>query len=175
VTLNVLDAFVTGSYVLVIPLLLVERSIDLTTIGVVFSALPLAFFVSRMLFASVADSIGLGKIFHVNALGNLASVVLYAVSSSPASYALAKGAQGVKDASLWAVNRNAAYWIAGSKNPYIVNTIEFARALTLALGAVVSGFLLASVGFQWTFIVLAILSALILIPARTLNFGQEKK
>ena len=115
---NVLDAFLTGAYTLAIPLLLLERKVDVAVIGVVFAALPLTYMMSRTLFASLADRIGHGKFFNANALSNLATVVSYALSSSPISYGFAKGMQGVKDASLWAVNRSAAYTIAGHENPY---------------------------------------------------------
>lgn len=59
VAVNVLDAFIGGAYMLTISLLLVERKIDIATIGVVFSAFPVAFAVCRMLFASAADTVGL--------------------------------------------------------------------------------------------------------------------
>ena len=73
-TLNVLDAFISGAYTLVIPLLLVERGIDVATIGVVFSIYPLALLLSRLLFASAADATGLGRFFNMTAVGNVASV-----------------------------------------------------------------------------------------------------
>jgi MFS family permease len=176
VALNILDAFITGSYMLTIPLLLVERNIDLTTIGVIFSAFPLVFLACRMLFASAADSVGLKKFFNLNALGNLASAVLYAISSSPFSYAIAKAAQGVKEGSLWAVNRNAAYEITSSEKPQMVtSTVLFVRALAIAVGAVISGFLIFWTGFHGVFVLLAIISVLILVPARILNIGQHRK
>lgn len=173
-TLNVLDAFVIGAYMMAVPLLLIERNIELTTIGVVFSILPLVY-MTRILFASAADSIGYGRFFRMSTVANLASVVLYGLSSSSVMYSLAKGAEGVRDASLWAVNRNAAYEIAGSSSPHTVVTISFVRALALAIGAIVSGFLLSWLGFQGIFIMLAILSALSFIPARMLTVGPRSK
>jgi len=161
---------------LTIPLLLVKRNIDLTTIGIVFSAFPIVFMVCRIFFASAADSVGLKKFFSVNAIGTLASVILYAMSSSPLLYALAKAAQGVEEGSLWAVNRNAAYEITSSENPQMVtSTLLFVRAIAIAVGAVISGFLISWVGFEWMFAVLAVISVLILIPARVLDIGQKKK
>jgi len=174
--LNVLDAFILGAYTLTIPLLLVERNVNIATIGIVFSAFPIVFLVTRMLFASAADSIGLRKFFSLNALGNLASGILYAISSSPFSYAIAKAAQGVKESSLWAVNRNAAYEIASNENPAMVtSTIIFVRSLAIAVGAVVSGFLIFWAGFQSVFMLLAVVSALIFVPARLLDIGHQKK
>jgi MFS family permease len=174
--LNVLDAFISGAYMITIPLLLVERNIDLTTIGVIFSAFPVVFVVSRILFASAADSIGLRIFFRMSALGNLVSIALYGISSSPFSYSVAKGAQGIKEASLWAVNRNAAYEITKSEHPEMVtSTILFIRALAMAVGSIVSGFLISWVGFHWLFALLAVISVLIFIPARKLDIGQKKK
>jgi len=63
VALNVLDAFIQGVYTWAIPLLLVERSISLTGVGVVFSIYGIVFPVSRMLLASAADGIGLKRVF----------------------------------------------------------------------------------------------------------------
>jgi MFS family permease len=166
---NVLDAFLTGAYTLAIPLLLLERKVDVAVIGVVFAAMPLTFMMSRTLFASLADRIGHGKIFNASALSSLATVVSYALSSSPISYGFAKSMQGVKDASLWAVNRNAAYTIAGHENPYVITTIDFVRGLAIASGAFVSGFLISEIGFQGLFVVLAITSALMFIPSRRLS------
>ena len=173
ITLNFLDAYVTGAYSLVVPLLLLERRIDLTTIGIIFSVLPLAYMLSRTLLASAADSIGFGKIFNVNALANLASVTLYAVSVTPVSYAFAKGTQGVKEASIWAVNRNAAYAITGREDPRKAAMVDFVRALALAAGTIVSGFLILFVGFQGIFFSLAVFSVLIFVPARM--FKTETK
>lgn len=100
VAVNVLDAFICGAYTLTIPLLLVEHKIDIATIGVVFSAFPVTCVACRMLFASTADTVGLRKFFNLNALGSLASVVLYAISSSLSLLAVAKATQGTKESSL---------------------------------------------------------------------------
>ena len=169
IEVNVLDAFLTGAYTLAIPLLLLERKIDVAVIGVVFAALPLTYMISRTLFASLADRIGHGKIFNANAASNLATVVSYALSSSPTSYGFAKSMQGVKDASLWAVNRNAAYTIAGNENPYVITTIDFIRGMAIASGAFVSGLLISEIGFNGLFIVLAIASVLMFIPSRRIS------
>lgn len=172
---NLLDAFIAGAYTLMIPLLLVERNMNITTIGLVFSVLPLIFVVSRLFFAASADSLGFRKFFNLNAAGNFVSVVLYSLSSSSTSYALARGVQGVKEASLWAVNRNAAYEIAGDQNADVASRIIFVRALPLALGAIASGFLIFWVGFTPVFIILAFLSVLIFVPASMLRIGGKEK
>jgi len=53
-----LNYFVSGGLALLIPLLLMERDVNLAEIGVVISVLPLVFLVRRLLFAALADHIG---------------------------------------------------------------------------------------------------------------------
>jgi predicted MFS family arabinose efflux permease len=176
VAINTLDAFILGGSTLAIPLLLVERNIDLAMIGVVFSIAPIVFSISRMLFASAADNVGLKKFFSLNAVTNLTSMVLYSISTSPILYTVARATQGVKEASLWAVNRNAAYEMSHNGNPHVAaSTIVFVRALAIAAGAVFCGFLIFTTGFLGVFALLAVLSALILVPARRLDIGEQKR
>jgi MFS family permease len=175
IAINVLDAFIQGVYGWIIPVMLVERNLDLTTIGIVFSAYPIVFLTSRLLFASVADIIGLKKIFQINALGSIASVLLYATSLSPLSYATAKASQSIKDSSLWAVNRNATYEIASNGNPQMAAaTILFIRALAIAIGAIVSSLLVFWVGFQGVFILLAALALFMFVPASRLDINPQR-
>ncbi len=175
IAINVLDAFIHGVYMWTIPLLLVERNISLTGVGVVFSIYAISFAVTRLLFASVAESVGLKRIFQFNALGSLASVVLYTSSSSYFSYSAGKAAQAIKDSSLWAVNRNAAYQIARNVNPQMaVAMILFIRALAVCLGAIVSSILLAHIGFEGLFAFIAILSVLMFVPASRLDVSLQR-
>ncbi|MEM2964912.1 MAG: MFS transporter, partial [Candidatus Bathyarchaeia archaeon] len=174
--INILDAFVTGAYTLAVPLLMVKRNISLTGIGLVFSAFPIAFLTCRMLFSSAADSIGFRKFFNLNAAGNLASALLYAASSSPPSFAVAKAAQGMKEAALWAVNRSAVYEAAENQSPAMASsTILFIRGLSTAVGALSAGFMISQMNFEHVFLTLTALSALIFLPARTSNIGQREK
>jgi len=102
-------------------------------------------------------------------------VIFYGCSSSPFSYSAAKAAQGIKDGSLWAVNRNAAYEITSNSSPQMAaSMILFVRALAISLGAVVSGILLPLMDFQGIFALLAILSVIMFVPASRLDVGLRR-
>jgi MFS family permease len=73
IILNVFDAFISGAYMLIIPLLLIKRNISLSIIGFIFSIFPVVFLVSRLIFASAAEKVGYKKFFNINALGNFSS------------------------------------------------------------------------------------------------------
>ncbi|MBS7657541.1 MAG: MFS transporter [Candidatus Bathyarchaeia archaeon] len=176
IMLNVFDAFISGAYMLIIPLLLIERNISLSTIGFIFSIFPVVFLISRLIFASAADVIGFKKFFNINGLGNFTSAIFYAISSSPFLYSVAKGLQGLKESSLWAVNRNAAYAMANNKNPQMVtSTLLFIRSLSFAIGALTSGYLLIIASFNWVFVFLIGLSILIFIPANMIDLDSQKR
>jgi len=60
-----LNYFVSGGLTLTIPLLLLDRNVNLAEIGIVISILPLVFLSIRMLFASLADQMdGLQFLFY---------------------------------------------------------------------------------------------------------------
>lgn len=81
----------------------------------------------------------------------------------------------MRDASLWAVNRNAGYEITGNQDPDAAPKILFVRALPLAFGAITEGFLIFWLGFTPVFVILAVLSVMIFAPARTLRLGPRRK
>jgi len=54
-SITFLNFFVSGGLTLIIPLLLLERKIDLIEISMVVSVLPLVFFIVRVLLAVFAD------------------------------------------------------------------------------------------------------------------------
>jgi len=58
-----LNYFVTGGLALIIPLLLLERNVNLAEIGFVLSILPLVFLFVRLLFAALADQVGWAPFF----------------------------------------------------------------------------------------------------------------
>ncbi|MGC8962085.1 MAG: hypothetical protein ACP5K1_06565, partial [Candidatus Bathyarchaeia archaeon] len=55
--INVLDAFVTGAYTLIVPLVMIKKGVSFSAMGPVFSAFPITFLTFRMLFSSAADSV----------------------------------------------------------------------------------------------------------------------
>lgn len=63
VAVTFLNHFVKGGLALTIPLLLLERNVNLAEIGLVISILPLVFLFVRLLFAALADQVGWAPFF----------------------------------------------------------------------------------------------------------------
>ena len=56
--INFVDAFIVGVITVIVPLLMLERGIDIATIGLVFAAAPLAKAAMRLASSALADSLG---------------------------------------------------------------------------------------------------------------------
>ena len=81
-----LNYFVSGGLTLTIPLLLLERNVDLAEIGIVLSVLPLVFMVVRLFLAALADLVGWARFYLLlNWPGTLVSTLIYFIASSPTS------------------------------------------------------------------------------------------
>ena len=61
--INFLDAFITSSLSIIIPLLLVARGFNVVQIGLVVSISPVIFVVSRSIFAAMSDQVGVRRFF----------------------------------------------------------------------------------------------------------------
>ncbi|UCF45323.1 MAG: MFS transporter, partial [Candidatus Bathyarchaeota archaeon] len=105
-----LNFFISGGLTLAIPLLLLERNVNLVEIGLVISILPIVFLVARLLMALVADLRGWNRFYLLlNCPASLLSTFIYFVASSTPMFLFGKIAEAVKESSYWAVNRTAIF------------------------------------------------------------------
>jgi MFS family permease len=159
-----INAFIFGVTFIVVPLLMVERGIDVTEMGLIFAALPLVSQFARLLFGCVSDYAGRKLVFAVNALANTAFLSAYYMATGAVGFLTGKLFEGVKDMAIWSVNR-----------PYFMDHVddERDRERTLikfrgfnsvfeALGMMASGFLVAALAFDGTMLLLIALSLLAL-------------
>jgi MFS family permease len=159
-----INAFIFGVTFIVVPLLMVERGIDVQEMGLIFAALPLVSQFARLLFGCVSDYAGRKLVFAVNALANTAFLAAYYMATGAVGFLTGKLFEGVKDMAIWSVNR-----------PYFMDHVddERDRERTLikfrgfnsvfeALGMMASGFLVAALAFDGTMLLLIAVSLLAL-------------
>jgi MFS family permease len=155
-----INAFIFGVTFILVPLLMVERGINVEEMGLIFAALPFVSQFARLLFGCVSDYTGRRLIFLVNALANTAFLVAYYLATGALGFLTGKLFEGVKDMAIWSVNR-----------PYFMDHTDDerdrVRALTKfrgfnsvfeALGMMASGFLLAALAFDNTLLLLIVVS-----------------
>jgi len=159
-----INAFIFGVTFIVVPLLMVERGIDVQEMGLIFAALPLVSQFARLLFGCVSDYAGRKLVFAVNALANTAFLAAYYMATGAVGFLTGKLFEGVKDMAIWSVNR-----------PYFMDHVDDERdreralikfrgfnSVFEALGMMASGFLVAALAFDGTMLLLIAVSLLAL-------------
>jgi len=164
-----LNYFVTGGLTLAIPLLLLERNVNLAEIGLVISILPLVFLFVRLLFAALADQLGWAPFFILlNWPGTFFSTTIYFLANSTFAFLLGKIVEAVKESSYWAVNRTAIFSLSPKQRGKEATRISAVISLSFAVGSAVAGLGITYVGFSLTLGILIIASSVMGIPAALL-------
>lgn len=134
-------SFTNNILFILVPLMMAERNIDITTIGLVFAVAPMIFQLSRMGFAAISDMIG-RRIFYISH-GLLTTIVsaIYYFAKTPFGFLYGNIFQSVRSASIWSVNR--AYVLDASKEPrkdlVALRTTDY---IVAGIGNLVTGFLI---------------------------------
>jgi MFS family permease len=107
--MNFFYSMIVASVATILPLYMLEKGFSISSIGLVLSVMPLIFLVIRIVLSSIGDQTGTRPIFFINAISNLASVIIYWVSASPLGFAIGKVFEGGRASAFWAVNRTEIY------------------------------------------------------------------
>jgi MFS family permease len=170
-----LNYFVSGGLTLAIPLLLLDRNVDLAEIGIIISVLPLVFLSVRMLFAALADQIGWAPLFILfNWPATVISTAIYFLANSVPAFLLGKTVEGVKESAYWAVNRTAIFSLSPKKEEKEATRINAVIWLATAIGSAAAGIGIAYLGFSSTLGIMLLASAAMGIPAFLLNHTGKR-
>lgn len=168
-TITFLNFFISGGLTLAIPLLLLDRSVDLVEIGAVISVLPIVFMVVRLLMAAIADFKGWNRFYILlNWPWSILSTFVYLIATSTPMFLLGKVLEALKESSYWAVTRTAIFSLSPKREEKESTRNISVLLLSSAVGSAVAGFGIASFGFSFTFSVLIIAAGFIAIPAALL-------
>ena len=164
-----LNYFVSGGLALTIPLLLLERNVNLAEIGIVVSILPLVFLAVRLLFAVFADQLGWAPFYLLlNWPGTVISTLIYFLATSISGFLLGKIVEAVKESAYWAVNRTAIFSLSPTQREKEATRNSGVISLSFALGSAVSGLGIAYMGFSSTLGIFIIASTIMGVPAALL-------
>ena len=160
--IQVLNAVIYGAMSIVIPLLMIERGIDVESMGLIFAVLPVVSQTFRVTFAIISDFIGRKVFYGLNSVMNIVFMGVYYFAHHPLWFLFGKFTEGVRNASLWSVNR--AYFLDHSYDKKdVLIKMRGVGAIFSALGTIAAGFLITLVFFEST-ILLLILISLFIIP-----------
>ncbi len=181
-TVNVLYSFIVSALAVMVPLYLIDKKIDIATVGILLSIGPLSFMVIRVLFASIADEIGTRTIGIIYSVCNLISILVYALFASPIGFAAANLSEGIRNSGFWAISRTEVLLTNSGGNPgKTLAYFSAMRQLADGLGRLFVGFVLTYLAFSGAFVLFFVLSivmfGLVLYSenssSKTIRFGTS--
>lgn len=158
--LNFLDAFIFGVTAVAVPLLLLDRGVDLATIGIVLSLAPLAKLFMRLASAAFAESAGERVFYSLNSAGNFGQAVAYALATTPLGFAAGRFLDGARESFLWAVNRSSLMAAAPHSKHFVLAGMVAGRQVYFAIGSLAVGLLFPLGGFGLVFGAIAAVAAI---------------
>lgn len=160
--IQVLNSFTMGVIFIVLPLLMVERGINIESMGLIFASLPIVMQSMRTIFAVVSDFIGRKIFYALNGVMNIVFMATYYLSHSPLEFLFGKVTEAMRSAALLSVNR--AYFMDHSRDKY--SALIKLRGLDAgfsAIGSIFAGFLIALLLYENT-IIFCILVSILIFP-----------
>ena len=158
-----------------IPLLLLERNVDLVEIGLILSILPLIFLITRIFIALIADLMGWNRLYLIlNWPGNLFAVLTYLLANSTFLFLVGKVFEAIKEASYWAVNRTAIFALKPKREEKEATRNIAVLFLSTALGSATAGIGIAYLDFSITIVMFIIVASVVSLPASSLWKISEK-
>jgi len=170
--IQILNSFVGGILYIVLPLLMLERNIDIVSIGLIYASLPMIFQLSRIIFAVISDLIGRKLFFILNGILSVLYIIVYYFAYTPLEFLFGKISESINHASLWSVNRAFILEHGKKKWKNLSRFRSFSRIFT-ALGVLVAGFLITWIFYPNT-LIFCILISLLIIPS-ALAIVEKKK
>ncbi len=163
----------TGVFSIVLPLMMEARNIDIITIGFVFASMPIIFQIGRMFFAIVSDFWGRKPFFLLNGFLGIFASAIYLLAFSPLEFLFGKIVEGIKNGSLWAVNR--AFFLENSREKWkILVRLRTISYIASAIGSLLAGFLVLKLFYRGTLILCGSLFAIV-VPLSLLLAGKQRR
>jgi predicted MFS family arabinose efflux permease len=164
-----LNFFISGGLTLAIPLLLLDRNVDLVEIGAVISVLPIVFMIVRLFMAVIADSKGWNRFYILmNWPWSVLSTFVYFLAASTPLFFLGKFLEALKESSYWAVTRTAIFSLSPKREEKAATRNVAVLLLSTAVGSAIAGFGIANFGFSFTLSILIVAAGFIAFPAALL-------
>ena len=173
ILIQVLNSFASGILTVVLPLMMIERNIDIVTMGFVFAVVPIIFQLGRMFFATISDFWGRKPFFALSGVLGIISNSIYYLAYTPLEFTFGKVMEGAKSGSLWAVNR-AFLLEKGERKWRILVNLRTTAYISSAVGSLLAGFLVVWFFYEGT-LMLCVLLGVSVIPLSLLLVGGVKK
>jgi MFS family permease len=171
--IQTINSFTVGVISIALPLLLSERKINIAEIGLIFSIYPIIFQLSRLSFGILSDFFGRKIFFVTNSFMTILSGLAYYFARTPIGFLFGKATEGLKDGSIWSVNRACILDNHRDKIEGLIHLRSFASVFE-AIGSLLAGFLITWIFYYNTLLLCAILGILLIPVSFTMRNLRRK-
>lgn len=172
--IQVINAFVYGAMTIIIPLLMIERGIDIESMGLIFAVLPIIAQTARITFAMISDFVGRKIFYGLNSVMNIVFMGIYYFATRPLEFLFGKFMEGIRNASLWSVNR--AYFMDHSyQKKNILIKMRGLGSIFTAFGTIAAGLLISLLFYENTILVCIIISIFVIPQVFRLKDKMRRK
>ena len=175
-TINFIDAFIVGAVTVLVPLLMLQRGIDIAMMGLVFAAAPLAKAAVRLASAGIADSFGDRVVYIAACAANFLETAAYLFAGTAAGFGAGKLLDGARESFIWSAVRPSLMATSPEKKHFAFVDLLSGRYVYNAIGSLAVGALFVFGGFELPLAALVVLSAFIVISSlRLKDFHKAAK
>jgi MFS family permease len=150
-----------------------EKNITIIEMGLVVASLPLIMQFSRMLFAIVSDYWGRKPFFVSNGILGVLSCLIYYGAYLPVQFLSGKIVEGVREGTIWAVNRPFLLERSGGHWRILVH-LRTVLYISFAAGSLLAGFLIVWFFYEGTMLFCALIGVLVTLLSLLLK-GEKRR
>jgi MFS family permease len=172
--IQIINSVISGVLLVTLPLLMQDRNINIIEIGFIFAAIPIAFQITRLFLGILSDYFGRKIFFVLNGIVALISNTVYYFVYTPIGFLFGKVIEGVKDGSLWAVNRAYVMDHSKEKRKQLIHLRTFS-SVAEAAGSLLAGFLIVWFLYSNTILFCLFLGILIIPISLSIKDIPKKK
>jgi len=171
--IQVFHSFASGIIGIAVPLMMRARNVDVVIMGLVFAALPLIMQFGRIFFATISDFLGRKPFFISNGFLAVASSLIYYVARTPLEFLFGKIVEGIKEGTLWAVNRPFLLEKSGGHwRPLVL--LRAVVYFAYAAGSLLAGFFIVWLFFDGTMLLCSLFGLLVIVFAFLLSSDKKQ-
>lgn len=162
--INFIHQFSWAVILITLPLYLIEKDIDVESVGIILSLVPLSMLFLRTFLSMLADIIGTRLFFVFQGIMLALSSGTYAIASTPLQFGLGRIFEGSSYSFFWAVDRTAIFLTSKKRGAAVVR-MGTVRMIAAAAGLGLGGFLAWKISFEAVYAFLLLLGIIVFVLA----------
>lgn len=173
---NTLDAFIQGLLLITLPLYLIHKGFDVSSVAFVFSVFPLVKLIVRTYSSVFADKHASYRLFYsLASAANFFTGFFYFFANGVFLFCLGRISDAVRESFIWSVNRPSLLHAESSNSQFSLANLVSIRTFSIAIGGFLAGWFIYILGFESIFVFIMLISVAMLVYTSVMRLPQVQK